>query len=122
MSGSIEIGEKTFIADAAIAIDTLVKFESDGRVTTAGVAERPIGVALNAVDAAGEPVTVRMLNSQGTIKMKAAGAFAAAAAVYGRASGLIDDVSADSAVKVGIALEAASGAGSVVEVYPINPA
>lgn len=110
-----------FTCDEALAVDTLVKLDSDGRVTTAGLAATPIGVATNPTAAAGDRVSVHGLNSQGLVRMKTGGPVAAGAAVYCRANGLIDDDSSSSAVKVGVAVEAASGAGSVIGVFPRNP-
>jgi predicted RecA/RadA family phage recombinase len=59
---------------------------------------------------------VDLLSKAGTILCKAAGAFSAGAVVYGRASGLVDDISTSSAIKIGTALEAATAANDLVEV------
>jgi len=59
---------------------------------------------------------VRLWNAQGTRKMVAAGAITKHAIVYGAAGGKIDDTANGN--PIGIALEAASGDGSIIEVLP----
>lgn len=106
------------VAAAATGRGILVYPDSSSQAAIAGLAAQPIGVSVNEAFNAGEPITVRSLNAP-TFKAKAAGAITAGAIVYGRADGEIDDVSTSSAVAVGRALEAASGAGSIIEVASI---
>jgi len=61
---------------------------------------------------------VRLRSAQGTIKCKASGAFSSGAILYGRANGLVDDIATSSAVRVGVALEAATAANDIIEVLP----
>jgi hypothetical protein len=107
---------KTFEASEAIADNVIVKLDSAGTVSVADVSEAGIGVAQNPAYASGDDVAVRLFNKGGTIEMLADAAITLGATVYGRDGGEIDDSSADSAVAVGTALEAASGAGALIEV------
>ncbi len=117
MSQQIDSGYKGFIASAAIAAGILVK-KVNGKVAVAGLAEEPIGVTTHATFADGDPVAVKLLSASGTLKCVAANAVADGAVVYGRALGKVDDVSSSSAIRVGIALEAASATGDFIEVVP----
>lgn len=90
-------------------------------VLTAGVLElasatqREIGIATRRIEAdvAGD---VLLRTANGTVPMIAAGAIAAGAVVYTAASGKINDVQAAGAFRVGIALEAATADGDVIEI------
>lgn len=110
---------RTFQAAAAITLGVLVKVDSSGYAAIAGLGEQPIGVAETAAAAAGDKISIRLLHGGGTFRAKASGAFAVGALVYGRASGLVDDISTTSAVLVGVALEAATAANDLVEVAPV---
>lgn len=111
-----EDGTKTFIADEAIAQYARVKFDSDGRVTTAGLADQDIGVAMLAAAAAGDAIPVKFRNAPGTVPMIAIEALAVGALVYTEASGKIQDTAASTAYLVGRALEAATADGDIIEV------
>jgi hypothetical protein len=115
MSQYVEGPTKSFIAGAAIAKHILVKVAS-GKIAVAGLAEEFIGSLEDASFADLDVRAVRLRGAGGTMKCTAAGAFSQGAVVYGRALGKIDDVSTSSAVRVGIALEAATAAGDIVEV------
>lgn len=108
----------SFTAAAAIGKGVLVKLSAAGTVDIAALGENPIGVAEEPAFAAGDRIAVRYRSAAGTIKCKASGAFAVGAVVYGRAAGLIDDISTTSAIKIGTALEAATAANDLVEVLP----
>lgn len=119
MGAILDGNVKSFTAAAAIAKGVLVKATTTaGRVDVAGLGDVSIGVAEEPCFAAEEPVSVRLRSAAGTLRCKASGAFAVGVVVYGRASGLIDDISTTSAVKVGTALEAATASGDLVEVLP----
>lgn len=105
-------------SSGAIGANLLVKIVSGTTVAIAGLAEEPIGVTENAAFATNDPVSVRLLSAQGTIQCKASGTFSIGAVVYGRAAGVVDDISTSSAVRIGIALEAATGANDIIEVLP----
>ncbi|HUU94907.1 MAG TPA: capsid cement protein [Phycisphaerae bacterium] len=115
-TGIVDTGSKVFPAAGALGQGVLVK--TPGALAAAGLAEQPIGVMKHATFAAG-PGTVDLLSKQGTLLCKAAGAFSAGAIVYGRASGLVDDVATSSAVAIGVALDAATAANDLVEVMPL---
>ena len=117
MSQEVATRTKTFKAGAAIAANLLVKLSS-GKLAVAGLGDDPIGVLEVKAFADGDMVAVTLLNAQGTVKMVAAAAVTAAAKVYGRAAGQVDDDSATSAVFVGRAMEAAAAQGDLFEVMP----
>ncbi len=110
--------------DAAIAQHLRVKV-SDGTtdpitVTTAGVADDDVGTIEQAGLAANDIVALRHRTAQGTTKMVASGAITAGAKVYTAAGGKVTATWATSARLRGIALEAASGDGAVIEVLPTS--
>jgi len=107
---------KTMKAAGAIDKGVLVKVSAADTVAAAGLAEQPIGVLEEPALAANDLVAVRLLSSGGTIQARAANAVTVGAAVYGRASGLVDDVSTSSAVLIGIANEAAGATNDLIEV------
>lgn len=80
----------------------------------AGATGEYLGVALkNGVS--GETIGVALRNKQGTMKVKAAAAFAANAVLYLAANGTVDD---SGTVVIGTALEAAGAAGDIIEMLP----
>lgn len=109
---------KTFTADAAITAKTLVKLSS-GKVTpnTATNSDEPIGVALYDVDS-GEDVSVDLIGHGKTMEMTAAGSISEGAKVYAAANGKVGTTSANR--RIGTALQAASGDGSIIEVLPYD--
>lgn len=115
MSQVTEGRTKTFIAGAALARGILVKLTS-GKLAAAALGEEWIGVMEEASFADGDLRSVVMRSAEGTVKCVASGAFSVGAVVYGRASGKIDDISTTSAIRVGIALEAATALNDEVEV------
>ena len=117
MSQYVETGTKSFIAGGSISANTFVKFSSVGVVATAGATEYPIGVALEPAAKDGH-VAVRLLNSQGTVKVVAADGVTAGAKVYCKANGKCDDTSGSDKL-AGIALETASQTGDIIEIIPI---
>lgn len=108
---------KTFTAGAAIGKHILVKLSS-GKLAVAGLGEEFLGTLEDASFADGDLRAVRLRSAQGTLKAVASGAFSAGAVVYGRAAGKVDDISTTSAIRLGIALEAATAANDIVEVLP----
>lgn len=117
MSQYVEGSSKSFTAGAAIGQHILVKVTSNA-LSVAGLAEEPIGTIEEASFASGDIRSVRLLSCKGTIRCVASGAFSQGAVVYGRALGKVDDIATSSAVRIGIALEAATAANDVVEVLP----
>lgn len=117
MSQMVETPTRTFEASAAIAPNLRVKLDTNGQLAAAGAAERSIGVLERRALAANELVAVRTRNAPGTRKMVAAGAITARNYVYGAASGKVDDI--PNGNLEGIALEAATADGDVIEVLPV---
>ena len=115
MSQATEGRTKTFTAGAAIGQWILVKLSS-GKLAVAALGDEWIGVIEEAAFADLDRRSVVMRSAEGTIKCVASGAFSAGAVVYGRAAGKVDDISTTSAVRVGIALEAATALNDIVEV------
>ena len=106
-------------AASALAIYRRVKLDSSGYAAYADAGEPAIGIT-QAAAASGAQVAVRLLNGAGTFKMTAGAAITALKPVYGLASGKIDDaVVAGLSHSLGIALEAATADGDVIEVLPI---
>lgn len=114
MSQYNESGTKTFTASGALSQFRRVKDNGSSKLTYAGATDTELGTLENATFADGDPGTVRLQNAQGTDKMVAAGAISAYANVYGAANGKVNDVANSNLI--GVAMEAASGDGSVIEV------
>lgn len=117
MSQYVETPTKAFTAGAAIGKHILVKLSSS-KLAVAGLADEPIGALEDEAFADLNIRAVRLLSAQGTMKCVAANAVAEGSVVYGRASGKVDDVSTSSAVRIGVALEAATATDDVIEVLP----
>jgi hypothetical protein len=111
---------KTFIADEVIPAGARVKLVSGNtaRVQLAGETDGEIGTAIlhsgKSSYAANTEVGVALLNHPGTRTCRAASAFAAGATVKRAAGGNVDDTG--TGANFGIALEAATAAGDLVEV------
>jgi hypothetical protein len=118
MSQVNDTGHRSYAATAAIAKHALVKAATVSTCTTAGLNDQAIGTADNEAFAAGDVISVSLLSKQGSLKCLASGAFSVNAAVYGRASGKVDDI-ASGAKLAGVALEAATAADDIVEVMPV---
>lgn len=118
MSQFNDTGFKSFECDEAIPQWSRVKLDSDGKVTIAGLADKGIGVATRATFAAGEFVDVALNTKPGTVKMIAVEALAAGATVYSEAAGKVQDTAQATAFQVGVALEAATADGDIIEVMP----
>lgn len=118
MSQFNDTGCKAFEADAAITQWARVKLDSDGKVTTCGLTDKGIGVATRAATAAGDIIDVALDSKPGTIKMIASEALDAGATVYSEASGKVQDTAQATAFQVGVAMEAATADGDIIEVMP----
>lgn len=118
MSQSNGTGHKTFECDEAIAQWLRVKLDSDGKVTIAGLTDKGIGVATRQTFAAGEFIDVRLDTAPGTTKMVAIEALAAGATVYSEANGKVQDTAQATSFQVGVAMEAATDDGDIIEVMP----
>jgi len=115
MSQQNESGFKSFLATSAVTRYRRVKLTSSSGtyVEHAGAGEEAIGIAQG--DAAiGKQVNVALLNKPGTFKMCAHAGIAVGAALYGVASGRVDDAGTGSTL--GIALEVATAQDDIIEV------
>lgn len=115
-------GILTFQAGEALVAHRRVKLEAGSTTTPpeivyADAGEQHIGTTQrNAAD--GEMVAVKLRNFPGSEEVEAAGTFAYLATLYGADDGKIDDAASGSAI--GVAKEAATAAGDVVEMLPFN--
>jgi hypothetical protein len=120
MSQYVDTNERTFTASAAVPLYSLVTFANTGKVAVTGLAERPIGVAMRAAFADGDEIPVKLINSAGSFKGIAVEALAIAATLYTEAGGKMQDTAASTALPVGIALEAATADGDIIEWLPLH--
>ncbi len=115
---------KTFNAGAAAGKYRLVKFDGSMDLVhnTATATDDPVGVSQNAAEAAGDRLVCAFLNEPGTLEIEASGAISADADVYAAADGKVQALpsGAGDYRKIGKALKAASGAGSIIEVLPYD--
>lgn len=120
MSQEFVTQTRTFQAAGALAAYLRVKLNGSNKLAASGVGatEYDVGVTVEPSLAADDYIGVRMPNTSGTVKMTAAGAFDQEALLYAAASGMVDD--AVNGKPIGIALEAATASGDVVEVLPIR--
>jgi hypothetical protein len=107
-------GCKAFEADEAISQYAQVKLDADGKITVAGIDDVAIGTATREAFAAGDKIDVRLYGK--THKMIAVEALSAGAVVYSEASGKVQDTAASTSYPVGVALEAATTDGDIIEV------
>ena len=117
------IGPKTFeIGVGGMEMHRLVKLASGTVVkNTATATDDPIGAALvNGIE--GEFTSVNFLHYGGTLDMVAAGAIPKGDEVYAADDGKIQALPAGVGTyrKIGVALEAASGDGAIIEVLPYD--
>lgn len=110
---------RTFQATAvAIPAYSLVTVDSNGLISASGdnATEQIIGVTTEDVAASGYG-NVQLLNAGGTIEVLAGGnTIAVAATVYIDGSGKVGTDSSNT--KIGVALQASSADGDVIEVIP----
>ena len=107
-------GWKTFTSGEALLAKRRVKI-SGATVVYADAGEEYVGVTM-ADCASGADVSVKLRNAPGTFEVTAAGAYSAAAALYGAADGKVDDVS--SGYQQFTAYEAATADGDITEAVP----
>lgn len=111
MKGIHPNGKATFTAGAAIAAGEFVKFSSGKVVKASAATDVCIGVALDAAAADGDLVPVQLLASGDTALVKAGGAVAQG----GTVSCLGTTVATAGALQYGVALEAATASGQLIE-------
>lgn len=103
-----DVGTVPFITTEAVPLGSGVKLDAAGTVTIADVTEEIIGFASEIGYASGDSIGIDLLNKPGTHVGIAAAAIVKGAIIYGRDDGELDDSSADSAIRIGRALEAAA--------------
>ena len=117
MQGRMDL---SLVAGSALANHRLVKLSSGEAVyNTETSTDQPIGVSkLNVGE--DDDVSIDPMNKPGTVEICAAGAITLGADVYAADDGKIQalPVSAGTYRKIGIAMKAASGDGSIIEVLP----
>ena len=116
MTAVVSKSPKTFPASVALPPYARVKLSS-GLLVLADAADDELGILEGRV-LAGESGAVRFLSESETVRMIASKAIAANADVYRAADGEITDTQAGTEERIGIALEAASGDQSIIEVLP----
>ena len=108
---------RAYTAGEALAAKRRVKLHTtDGEVVYADAADRWIGVT-EAPAASGDRVAVRLKNTQGTLKVCAAGAFTRGTALFAADDGKVDDTETIYG-RIGQALMAATADGDWVEMLP----
>lgn len=110
---------RTYTASAAIAAHLLVKTNGStaNSVAIATAGSDVIGCSTENAIASGAKGAIRLFNGGGTVKLTAAGAITVNALVYVAGSaGKIDD--AVNGRPIGIAMEAATADGDIIEVMP----
>lgn len=117
MSQQNDNGIKTFRAGVAIGQFVRVKLVS-GVLQIAGAGEVGIGITQAEAFAANDPIAVKLWSAPGTFKMIASAAITSGAEVKPMASGKCDDSGTD--LSLGVALEAASANGDIIEVVPVR--
>lgn len=111
---SIEGNTRTFTASAAVTRNRLVTVAAGDVCAHTALNAAADGVALNSA-ATGGLVTVWLKNRGGIVELEAEAAIVDGAVVFGRANGLVDDNSTG-ALRIGKAVQAASGAGAIIPV------
>ena len=114
MTSFVDVNTRRFPTGGTAIARHLRVALSGGNLAAAGIADEDIGTIEYDVFTTDTEASVRLRTATGTRKMVAAGAVVAGAVVYAAAAGKIDD--AVSARRIGIALEAASADGDIIEV------
>lgn len=115
------LGPKTFTVGtgSGVGAKRLVKLDDSGKVVhcTATSTDEPIGVTQYAADE-GEEVAVDLLTEGRTFEIEANSSISVSDDVFAASAGKIEALPADTDdhKQVGVALQAASGSGSIIEV------
>ena len=111
MNGIHQNGKATFTAGAAIARGEFVKFSTGKVVKAAAATDVCIGVALDSAAASGDLIPVQLLTSGDTVLVKSGGEVAQG----GTVTCLGTTVATAGTLQYGIALEAATASGQLIE-------
>ena len=111
MQGIHPNGKATFTAGAAIAKGEFVKFSSGKVVKASAATDVCVGVALDSAAAEGDLIPVQLLTSGDTALVKAGGAVAQG----GTITCVGTTVATAGTLQYGIALEAATASGQLIE-------
>lgn len=111
--------DKTFPVSAAVTQYALVTLANTGKVASTGLAERPVGIAMEPAFADGDRIAVKLLNNSGTFLGIAKEALAIGATLYTEAGGKLQDTAETTANPIGIALTAATAENDVIEWVPL---
>ena len=107
-------------AGADLVNHRLIKLSGGKAIyNTAAGTDNPVGITkLNAKS--GEDVSAHPMNKEGTVEICAAGAISQGALVFAAADGKIQALPGGAGTyrKIGLAMAAASGDGSIIEVQP----
>lgn len=117
MGQQVDTPTKSFRAGAARA-QYLRVYSNSGTITTATASEQAIGVQQDESFASTDLVSILLKSKPGTMMMTASEAISAGAYVYAAAGG---KVASTGTIKEGIALEASTANGDIIEVLPVGP-
>ncbi len=115
-------GNKTYLAAAAISRYNLVKIGADAThvAVSAGATDKILGIALDQAESAEDPISVAVLGAcKGTQLVIAGAAITLGDWVQSNGDGTVKTLVA-TGYAVGRALNAASGAGDLVEIAPVG--
>lgn len=120
MSQSIDGARKTYLAAEAGAVNSRWYISdastSPKTISLAGATQPAVGYNEAAVLAAGDRVTLTLVNKEGTVKAIANGAITGGNNVYAAADG---EVASSGSVIEGVAQETVTADGDIIEVLPV---
>lgn len=111
--------DKTFPVSAAVTQYALVTLANTGKVAVTGLAERPIGIAMEPAFADADRIAVKLLNNSGTFPGIAKEALAIGATLYTEAAGKLQDTAEATSLPIGIAITAATAENDLIEWVPL---
>ena len=118
MNGIHPNGKMTFVAGGAIAKGEFVKFSSGNVVKCSAATDKAIGVALVSASDSGDNIPVQLLNCSDTVIVKAGGAVSQGATL----TCIGTTVATAWTLQYGLALEAATASGQLIEAVVGLPA
>jgi len=114
MTSHVETNTRRFPTGGTAIAQHLRVTLSGGNLAAAGIADEDIGTIVPDVFTSDTEAAVRLKSATGTRKMVASAAITAGAVVYAAASGKVSSTA--TAQRIGIALEAATADGDIIEV------